>query len=148
MTQRKLSRWVPLEERLWSRVHKEPGGCWLWTGGFTRRGYGQIRVNGRNTYVHRVTWSLAGRSLPEGMEIDHLCRVHNCVNPDHLEPVTHRENVLRGTGLSANHARKTRCIHGHPLDGLRIGLRAGARYCITCNREKARQQRIAQRASA
>lgn len=86
-----------LAERLWGRVDKKaPGGCWLWTGGTNSNGYGQIR-NPKKCYVHRVVYELAVGPIPEGVEIDHICRVRLCCNPEHLRPVTHRQNLQNRT---------------------------------------------------
>ena len=90
-----------LEQKLWPYVNKDgDGGCWVWFGAqCTPNGYGQlyITVDGvkKKLYVHRVAYELVIGNIPDGLEIDHLCRVRNCVNPDHLEAVTHRENILR-----------------------------------------------------
>lgn len=103
------------EERFWSRVDREgPLGCWLWTGSLTGEGYGSFSGPGRvNVLAHRFSWSLHGGPLIEGQVLDHLCRVRHCVNPDHLESVSDRVNVLRGIGPTAINARKTHCKRGH-----------------------------------
>lgn len=82
------------ERRLASRARRE-GDCLRWTGSRTPAGYGQMSVAGRLVGVHRVAYELAVGPVPEGLEIDHLCRVRDCINPDHLEVVTHAENVRR-----------------------------------------------------
>jgi hypothetical protein len=78
-------------ERFWARVEKAEDGCWEWTRGHLPAGYGQL---GR-CYTHRIAYELAHGPIPEGLEIDHLCRNRGCCNPDHLEAVTHHENTLR-----------------------------------------------------
>jgi hypothetical protein len=88
--------------------------CWEWTGTKERMGYGQMRYQRRMAMAHRVAYMLFVGPIPEGMELDHLCRNRGCVNPDHLEPVDHRTNILRGVSPSAADARKTHCINGHP----------------------------------
>jgi hypothetical protein len=97
--------------RFWSKVSVDPdSGCWLWTAaidpqtGYARLGLGKKAANG-----HRVAYELLVGDVPEGLEIDHLCRVRHCVNPDHLEPVTHRENLMRGETLTAAHAAGVDC---------------------------------------
>jgi len=80
-------------------------GCWLWTLSIKPKGYGQIKNAGRLAYAHRIAYQLLRGPIPKGMTIDHLCRVRCCVNPDHMEVVTNRTNVLRGTGITSIWAR-------------------------------------------
>lgn len=84
---------VPLEVRLYAKILRQEG-CWIWEGTKTKLGYGQFRLNGVLTSPHRVMYMLAYGSIPHGAEIDHLCRVRNCVNPDHLRAVSHSENQM------------------------------------------------------
>lgn len=99
--------------RIFSRV--EPSGaCWLWIG-HRVQGYGSIRALGQQKRAHRLAFELLVGSVPDGMSLDHLCRNRACVNPTHLEPVSNRENVLRGVGPSAENARRTHCKRGHQL---------------------------------
>lgn len=130
---------MDLLERFWSKVQKTET-CWVWTACRTW-GYGQFSV-GHNQRVraHRYSYELLVGPIPDGLQIDHLCRNHACVRPDHLEPVTARENMIRGFGPAANNARKTSCQNGHPLSGnnLRIGRlsRGGlSRVCKKCHAE-------------
>lgn len=74
-------------------------GCWVWSGSPSTRGYGKITVAGTIFYAHRFMYELHVGPIPDGLYIDHLCRNKMCVNPDHLEPVTHRENLMRGVGV-------------------------------------------------
>ena len=86
----------PLSVRLWAKVDKS-GDCWIWTGCRIRHGYGRISGPGRKPLLaHRVAYELTYGPIPDGLELDHLCRNPSCVRPDHLEPVTHLENVRRG----------------------------------------------------
>ena len=124
---------VPIEERFWPKVRKTDG-CWLWEGSKTF-GYGKIGPGARAlspVAAHRVSYELLVGPIPEGMELDHLCRVPACVRPDHLEPVTHTENVLRGIGASAVNARKDHCKRGHPFDAENTLHVSGTRRCRTC----------------
>jgi hypothetical protein len=117
-------------------------GCWLWTAATSTAGYGRIRVDRRGMQAHRVAYEMHVGPIPEGLQLDHLCRVRRCVNPAHLEPVTQRENIMRGNSVSAVHAAKTHCIHGHPFDGenTRLGPN-GKRVCRACHRDNERQAR-------
>jgi hypothetical protein len=85
----------PLEERVWAKVEKTEG-CWLWTAAISPNGYGKFMVSGRPVNAHRLVYQLTVGPIPDGLDLDHLCRVRHCVNPDHLEPVTRSENLLRG----------------------------------------------------
>ena len=124
------------------------GDCWLWTGGKSVGGYGVIMICGKNKRAHRVSYEAFAGPIPEGLELDHLCRNRACVNPAHLEPVTGLVNIRRGNGFAARNARKTRCIHGHSDwhsyvrrdDGL---LR---RECMTCKRTRPPRDYKAERA--
>lgn len=127
----------PLEERLWPRV-KKTSGCWEWTGP-RYLGYGKIHFEGKSLYAHRVVYSLLKGNIPSGLFIDHLCRVRHCVNPDHLEAVTLKENVLRGVGVTAQNAKKTHCKRGHSLEDSNVYIRPnGWRSCRVCRRETTR----------
>lgn len=112
--------------------------CWTWTGPKNNDGYGSLWVTKRNKYLkaHRYSYEYFKGPIPEGLTLDHLCRNRGCVNPDHLEPATDRENILRGTAPSAINARKTHCKRGHPLSGdnLYINAGSGGRACRTCCR--------------
>lgn len=87
---------LSIEDRLWPMVEKT-STCWLWRGPISSTGYGALTVRGRGTVsTHRLSWEIHRGPVPEGLELDHLCRVRACCNPEHLEPVTRRENLLRG----------------------------------------------------
>jgi HNH endonuclease len=119
----------PVMERFWKFVNKTRG-CWLWTGSLSTDGYGRILGDKkRGSAAHRVIYEMINGKIPEGLEIDHLCGRRNCVNPEHLEAVTHKENVRRGAN-----AQKPLCINGHEFD---IVKRNGQRGCSVCNRDRA-----------
>lgn len=120
--------------RLWKRVDVTVDGCWTWTGGGNGIGHGKIHTPNGRKYVHRLTYEAAYGPIPEGLEIDHLCRNRGCVRPDHLEAVTHEENVRRGDSGKWITA-KTHCPQGHPYagDNLRVDS-LGRRLCVTCTR--------------
>lgn len=110
--------------------------CWLWQRSKLTAGYGQV---GRGIPAHRVVYEELVGPIPEGLQLDHLCRVRACVNPGHLEPVTRRENLLRGESPAAKHARKTHCPKGHPFEGENLYVDPrGQRGCKTCRREQLR----------
>lgn len=127
-------------DRLFSRlIIDQETGCLLWAGSTVAKGYGRVKV-GRNTwYVHRVMYEMFAGSIPEGLQLDHLCRVRHCANVAHLEPVTSRENTIRGETLPAANLSKTHCAQGHAFEGdnLLIGV-DGFRRCRACKRDISR----------
>lgn len=133
--------------RIMAKVHKTDW-CWHWTANRATNGYGRVSVRGKSAAAHRAVYELYVGSIPDGLELDHLCRNRACVNPDHLEPVTHRENTLRGNTITAIAARTTHCPAGHALvDGNLVpsSLKQGRRDCLTCSRERARKRRAARK---
>jgi len=116
-------------------------GCWLWTAGKSA-GYGRSRYErGKTRRAHRRVYELLIGPVPEGLELDHLCRNRACCNPWHLEPVTHRENILRGESPMALCAKKTTCVAGHPFSKHgHINVR-GDRVCLVCDAIRARNYR-------
>lgn len=106
--------------------------CWIWLGG-TGRGYGIIRVNTHKQIgAHVYSYLLYKGDVPENMELDHLCRNRLCVNPDHLEAVTHKVNVERGISEVGKNSQKTHCPHGHEYNEQNTLTISGKRYCRTC----------------
>lgn len=134
-------------ERFWSKVDKS-GDCWEWTA-YKLQGYGRFGVGGapknggRIVYAHRWSYEALVGPIPDGLQLDHLCRNRGCVNPDHLEPVTSRENTLRGESLWAINAQKTHCPQGHeytPENTYYGGRTGNSRYCRECNRQMCRDR--------
>lgn len=118
---------------------KEKTGCWDWNGKPTEFGYGQIRVGGckgRTIKAYKYVYEVLVGAVPQGLELDHLCKRPICVNPEHLEPVTHRVNILRGNAPTAKAARATHCSKGHLYDHLNTRYRQTktgvGRQCRTC----------------
>lgn len=121
-----------LPERYWSKVQPVPSGCWIWTAAKDQSGYGRFGVAGLAVVSHRVSYEALVGPIPDGLHVDHLCRNRACVNPEHLEPVTCRENILRGIGPSAQHAMKTHCPEGHEYTAENTYVYRGSRYCVAC----------------
>lgn len=124
--------------RLLAKVSKNPEtGCWMWNGCIHRLGYGAFRLNGKIIGAHQAAYALMVGDVPNGHELDHKCRNRSCCNPDHLEPVTHEENMARGLN-----ATKTHCKWGHEFtSGNIIMSRTGSRNCRECARRRNREYR-------
>ena len=137
---------VPSVDRFWAKVEKTET-CWLWTAHKNAKGYGTFWDGERTVLAYRWAFEDANGPIPAHLRLDHLCRVHACVNPDHLEPVTDRENILRGEGACANNARKARCPRGHEyatrtVHRARTGFRPEVmRWCPVCQNEAKKRGR-------
>jgi len=136
------------EASFWDRVVEDDTGCWYRSGVSPGR-YDELWLGGRRQGAHRYAYEALVGPIPEGLQIDHLCRHPRCVNPGHMEPVTIRENVLRGIGRSAVNARKTECFRGHPLtpDNIYPTRNGRGRACRICDlagqaRRKARRRAV------
>ena len=130
-----------MKNRLEAASIPEPNsGCWLWLKGANTAGYGYIKVEGKQRRAHIVCYEENVGPVPAGLVLDHKCRVKSCINPAHLEPVTDRENILRGEGLAAKNAAKLTCLRGHDLIGENMFIdSAGKRQCRICRRESWRR---------
>lgn len=134
------------ERRFWGKVEKTDS-CWVWKGGTHKNGglaYGWFAIRESKSggiSAHRYSYTVLVGEIPSGLQLDHLCRNPLCVNPEHLEPVTGRVNILRGTSPVAKNAAATHCKYGHPFSGdnLRITPR-GWRKCRTCDRVKWKEE--------
>ena len=137
-----------ITDRFWEKVDKtalrttsrpDLGPCWIWTASTTTGNYGQFfieKVSGKRHMqsAHTFAYEEEYGPVPLGLELDHLCRVHPCVRPTHLEPVTHRENLLRGISPSGRNARKLACAHGHIFTQESTHIRQnGSRQCRICD---------------
>lgn len=130
----------PVIERLERKTCKLSCGCWIWCGTVDKNGYGYIKAGGDtklNRLVHCVSYEHYKGAVPVGLEIDHLCRNPSCVNPDHLEAVTHQVNMSRG-----HNAIKTHCPHGHEYSARNTLYQPnGGRLCRLCRNETVRKRR-------
>lgn len=127
-------RFQSTSDRFWAKVSAVESGCWLWTACSTNR-YGQFTNSRRRIGAHVWAWESVYGAVPDGLELDHLCRNRLCVRPDHLEAVTHRENLRRGL----NGVLTTHCPQGHEYTSTNTYVTPrGHRVCRTCNRQAGR----------
>jgi hypothetical protein len=131
-------------ERFLDKIEETDFGCWLWQAGMYSNGYGAFYMEQSDGewqlgLAHRAAYRLFVDEIPEGLTIDHLCRIRDCVNPEHLEVVTLAENLRRGKGMTAKWANRTHCEYGHPFSGDNLRIRRGHRECVECVRRIARE---------
>ena len=140
---------TPIIERLMARVTVADNGCWETSGGNNGRGYAVISsggAHGRQMYAHRVAYEHHVGPIPDGLVLDHLCRNPCCCNPEHLEPVTQRENWRRGVGPFTRAAVATTCAKGHDYDEANTYRKPNTGYrscrkCAALRRRELRRQR-------
>lgn len=119
---------------------RHPEGCWQWIGKSHYSGYGNVYIQGRIYTTHRVMFELYYGPIPDGLDLDHICRNRICCNPEHLEPVSRRVNSLRGVGATAAHAKANHCPHGHPYEGNNLVILShGGRDCRQCINRRSRE---------
>lgn len=121
-------------DRFWRKVIKGTNGdCWSWSGYVGKSGYVQFFFNGKLGLAHRFSYMLHYGPIPDGEDIDHICRNRSCTNPAHLRVLSHRENVLCGNTRPAKHAAQTHCLRGHPFTPENTYLNPrGERQCRKC----------------
>lgn len=133
-----------LPERIAKKITVSDGGCWLWTGSIIPSGYGYVWWCNRAQRVHRVVYTLLVGPIPHGLDLDHVkargCTSRACVNPAHLEPVTHRENVLRGSHPKAVAHRTGICVAG--LHQLSDDPKQRRRGCAGCRRDRRAAEKL------
>jgi len=125
--------------RFLKKIKVLDNGCWQWIGGTNDRGYGRFTYKGKLQPPHRFIYEYYYGSICPDLTIDHLCRNRACCNPIHLEQVTLKENILRGTSFSAINARKTHCPQGHELTGDNLYVWRDERRCVECSRIRCKE---------
>lgn len=130
---------TPLERLL--RFVQKSEDCWVWTG-YVEGGYGRLSFNGEQIMAHRFSFEIHKKKIPIGMQVDHLCCNTRCVNPEHLEAVTSKENICRSILRGRNpRANQTHCIHGHKFDSANTYIKPnGNRACKECAAQRRRAQ--------
>lgn len=129
-----------LPARIAAKISVDSNGCWIWTAGKYGSGYGAASFGNRTQAAHRVTYKLLVGPIPDGLDLDHLCRVRACVNPQHVEPVTRQVNLLRGETIPASHIVKTHCPKGHEYTSENTRVYKGSRFCKQCHRDREREK--------
>lgn len=114
--------------------------CWLWIGGLNIQGYSVMKIFKKSGSAHRFSYEYFKGLIPEGLQIDHLCRVKRCVNPDHLEAVTSHANIMRSEGVAAVNAKKINCINGHVLPKKNTSLGRDCKICRANRLKKYKEQ--------
>lgn len=145
-------------QRFFAKVSVTSDGCWLWTARVRPDGYGSFRWGSKMVLAHRLSYLIFRTDIAAGLELDHLCHTRDeacpggtclhrqCVNPEHLEPVSHRINALRGRSETANNAVKSHCDRGHAFDAGNTYVRIdGHRQCRRCEADRKARERAAKR---
>lgn len=132
---------VSIQKRIFGGIEKT-ADCWLWKGSPRPNGYCAIWYKQRSRLAHRLVYEILVGPIPEGLTIDHLCGNKRCVNPDHLEPVTQKENTLRAQKKAGILSAKTHCPQGHEYTEGNTNRSCRRRRCLTCHREREASRRL------
>jgi HNH endonuclease len=155
----KLTRFGAPHDRVLRRCTQSAAGCWIYPGRANRGGYGLVQTgtklagDRRERLAHTVVYEALVGSVPDGLELDHLCRTPRCVNPAHLEPVTHAENMRRsplvGRARGRQYSERTHCANGHEYtpENTTYVAKTNSRRCLTCHRERGTKSRHAKAAA-
>jgi hypothetical protein len=133
-------RHAPAVDRFAEKVALTDEGCLVWIASRNNKGYGTFAAGvGKSTVAHRWSYEHHIGPIAAGLSLDHLCRNRACVNPDHLEPVTQRDNLMRGDTIPARNASKTHCPAGHEYAGSNLKVHGANRHCRTCHNDRRRK---------
>ena len=127
-------RWAGKDsmERFIDHIEILNNGCWQWLGSLSTSGYGKHYIGSTQFFAHRFSYTIFNNEIPKNLHIDHLCRNRGCVNPEHLEAVTRKTNILRGNGATAINNRKKYCKNGHPFIRENISKVPNGKRCKIC----------------
>lgn len=140
--------WEAVKWKILDAVVIESNGCWTRNqGGHNAQGYARVKIGGSWWLAHRMLYRIMVGDVAVEADLDHLCRNRGCVNPGHLEPVTRRENLIRGDTLTAAKAAQTHCVHGHEFTPENTRMRGPLRECRACRRERKHRYRLQKRGS-
>lgn len=144
--ERRMLYGEPLAVRLFAKVRVAENGCWLFEPAVKVAWYGKVKTDWGAANVHVIVWNWLRGPVPDGLELDHLCRNKACCNPDHLEAVSHKENCRRGRGPEVARSRRftqTHCKRGHEFNLVNTIYKKKQRVCRICKREWQRARRAA-----
>ncbi len=143
---KKLGPRMSLADRFWSKVERlGPDECWVWRSPLNRGGYGHFQLDGKTQSAHRVLFRVLGQDIPDGLQVDHICRNRACVNPAHLRFVTPAVNARENSiSFAAINIQKEARPYGHPYSGENLIRRGNGRWCRACARAEV-QRRVRRR---
>lgn len=126
---------LSIDERFWSRLMESESGCWEWQEYVDEKGYGRFWDGARTIRAHQYAFAALVGDVPDGLELDHLCKNRRCANPYHLDPVTHEVNMARSDNIMLAFSDQTHCLRGHEFTTDNTYVKAdGGRQCRDCSR--------------